>query len=1059
MVRDYKIKRFLGYDGYNDPDDLKAGYLSRGTKGVLVKGGRVVKGSGLDTWPILFGVNHVLSITGLYRARDSKQRERLVWFSGDKAYSIDPLSLSLSSNIWTGTDKACGVFLDFETLNDIVVVAAGESVPLRKYTVASDVFAALGGTPPALEGLCLHKNRIFGFLGSSVWYCAINDPEGAWAEIKVDLNNRAQIVAIKEIGAQLFIFKDNKAYRLDTYADSVSGWKVEPVPDQISGVLKGGVFNIPDHFTVVATRSGIYAFNGASFELISEAINDDLAAIDYLARRACFFYDEADKLLGFNYVPDNIIKNFSLTDATGSGSYLFPFWKNTVTAGGTVTQQTAGTRKYARLLTSSAGDAAKLSTLPFKAVPAASKVEYIETTTADFEAGTLVDVTASANSLKLNAAYGIDPCDTAADWVSGDAANFTVSLETADKKQGAGAIKVAALANWILDQSQTSDTYGIGYWDTSQGAGNTFTAQMTGNLKRVLLPLGRTGSGPDFKVQVRTTSGGLPTGTILAETAVAAASIGSKNWYQIEFATPAAVTAGTMYAITIVITGSGNTLFWYGNNNQYLSGTRVDSYNGGATWSADIYGFDFGFKTYIYRDIADYHITRDFGAGATKDYSAVNNLKFWVKMPSGNYRLSMGEATSEEQTFNFTITTEEANTWVAKTWDISGIAAASRDAIRYVRLRSLTERLDDTTILFDCFESIGTRTSPVINIATNDLPQISSIAWNATLDGQSLTIETALSLDDGQSFGAWLPAASGQPIPGITAGMDLSRARLKLRETLTSADATKLPMLDDLTFLISREALEFYLSVMHNRLTGNFTNQATYKVITHPTYDEAAGTTQVTGYIGNGTAATWTHLGVKFSVAPDAFMRLEFESIAAGAGDVMSLAIDDVVLTNAATGQGFVYSILDKTWIPQPIQLSSAVVMGDLRVVGAPLNKNPGGYHVTAYVFTGDSLLGSNLDSALVIGPTDFGARGKKLLSYLDIVCKETGSYNLEVTVTNEKGASVTRTLSLLGSDPRATKRVLIGLPGEHFTIKIADNSTNPAFEIFEMVAFYKGGR
>lgn len=1065
MVKEYKIKRFLGYDGYNDPDDLKPGYLTGGTKGVLVKGGRVIKTRGLSTWPILFGVDHVLPITGLYLAKDSKRRERLVWFSGEKAYSIDPLSLALSSDIWTGVDKACGVFLDFETLNDITVVAAGESVSLRKFTVASNVFAALGGTPPSLEGLVLHKNRVFGFLDSSEWYCDINNPEGTWAEIKVDLNNRASIVANAEIAGQLFIFKDNKAYRLDTYADTTSGWRVEPVPDQISGVLKGGVFNIPDQFTVVATKTGIYAFNGSTFEMISESINDDLAAIDYLARRACFYYDEASKLLGFNYVPDNIIKNFSLTDATGSGSYLFPFWKNTVTAGGTVTQQTAGTRKYARLLTSSAGDAAKLSTLPFKAVPNASKVEYIETTAADFAAGTLVDVTASANSLKLNAAYGIDPCDTAADWVSGDAANFTVSLETADKKQGAGAIKVAKTYGGAMS---VCDSYSEANADDSyylSGAGNTSLGQsFPGNGSYLvgarfrLWRVGATIGNVTAKIYAHTGTygaNGLPTGEALSTSdAIDSATI-STSASLVEFAFSGVnqirLVSGAKYVVVITYSGP-NYIHVSDDESSPTHGGSACRYQGG--WGA-LPSVDFIF--YVYTHASNYyHITRDFGAVGVKDFSAINNLKFWVKAAlAGDFKLQMGEAVVTEQTKEFTI--ETANVWTEITWDISGIAAANRNAIRYVRLAEVTG-MAPYILLFDCFASVGTRTTNAINIATPDKPEISLISWNAALNGQSLGVECALSLDDGQTWGAWLVATSGQPVPGITVGMDLSRARLKLRETLASNNALQLPQLDDLTLLISRDSLEFYLSVMHNRLTGNFTNQATYKVITHPTYDEAAGTTQVTGYIGNGTLAAWTHLGVKFSLAPDAFMRLEFGSVAAAAGDVMSLGIDDVVLTNAATGQGFVYSVLDKAWIPQPMQLAKAVVMGDLQVVGAALNKNAGGYHVTAYTFNGSNLLGAALDAALVLGPSDLGAKGKKLLPYLDIVAKQTGNYTLVLTVTNEKGASVTRTVTLSGSDPRHKYRVLIGLPGEYFTIKIADDSTNPAFEIFELVAYYKGG-
>ena len=66
---------------------------------------------------------------------------------------------------------------------------------------------------------------------------------------------------------------------------------------------------------------------------------------------------------------------------------------------------------------------------------------------------------------------------------------------------------------------------------------------------------------------------------------------------------------------------------------------------------------------------------------APTDLSGVANITFWVRSSvAGSFAsFGFGEAAATEQSTSITI--NQANTWEQKTWDISGIAAASRNAV------------------------------------------------------------------------------------------------------------------------------------------------------------------------------------------------------------------------------------------------------------------------------------------------------------------------------------------------------------------------------------------
>src|SRR5690606_16126649 len=85
----------------------------------------------------------------------------------------------------------------------------------------------------------------------------------------------------------------------------------------------------------------------------------------------------------------------------------------------------------------------------------------------------------------------------------------------------------------------------------------------------------------------------------------------------------------------------------------------------------------------------------------------------------------------------------------------------------------------------------GTRISPVLDLSPVGTAAGSSISWTATTPADtSVTVETNLSLDGGQTWQGWQQVTNGGPIPGISAGTDLSNARLQTRVTLQTTDPT-----------------------------------------------------------------------------------------------------------------------------------------------------------------------------------------------------------------------------------------------------------------------------
>jgi|tagenome__1003787_1003787.scaffolds.fasta_scaffold20960296_2 hypothetical protein len=177
----------------------------------------------------------------------------------------------------------------------------------------------------------------------------------------------------------------------------------------------------------------------------------------------------------------------------------------------------------------------------------------------------------------------------------------------------ASAISAAALfgitataSAGTLDQQQTSFSGPIiGGVNSSQSLAQTFTAGITGRVDQVDLVLNQTTSPPPdpVTIEIRNVTGGAPGSTVLGSGSIPTSTIGSTQAFvSATLGTPAAVTAGTQYALVAYSTNTTGTVGWSFQpvTDPYPGGAAFN--NGSSPPSGDWHmppGDDFAFKTYV----------------------------------------------------------------------------------------------------------------------------------------------------------------------------------------------------------------------------------------------------------------------------------------------------------------------------------------------------------------------------------------------------------------------------------------------------------------------------
>jgi hypothetical protein len=143
-----------------------------------------------------------------------------------------------------------------------------------------------------------------------------------------------------------------------------------------------------------------------------------------------------------------------------------------------------------------------------------------------------------------------------------------------------------------IDQQQLNSSGGGSLFNGVTWVGQTFVPGVSGALSRLEVSLFCflcAGANPDIIVEVRTTSGGLPTASVLATTTLPGFSSGSSAFYSAVFTQPARLTAGASYAFTIHSAAARATGTYAASFSTtaaaYPNGNRVGSANGGLTWT------------------------------------------------------------------------------------------------------------------------------------------------------------------------------------------------------------------------------------------------------------------------------------------------------------------------------------------------------------------------------------------------------------------------------------------------------------------------------------------
>ena len=160
-----------------------------------------------------------------------------------------------------------------------------------------------------------------------------------------------------------------------------------------------------------------------------------------------------------------------------------------------------------------------------------------------------------------------------------------------------------------LDQSQPTLGNSAAFVSPTIFTAQTFTNGLTGRLDQVDVAVSRAGAPTTLAltVELRATSGGVPSSTVLATGEIAGSTIPldtiPQTFLSLSFATPPAVTAGIQYAIVLSsgACGFNNCFHWnFVGGNPYAAGSALQSQNGGP-WVAQglITNSDLAFKTYV----------------------------------------------------------------------------------------------------------------------------------------------------------------------------------------------------------------------------------------------------------------------------------------------------------------------------------------------------------------------------------------------------------------------------------------------------------------------------
>lgn len=108
--------------------------------------------------------------------------------------------------------------------------------------------------------------------------------------------------------------------------------------------------------------------------------------------------------------------------------------------------------------------------------------------------------------------------------------------------------------------------------------------------------------------------------------------------------------------------------------------------------------------------------------------------------------------------------------------------------------------------------SSGNRISPQIDLSKAVTVKSSSISWTATLNDQTINIETRVSFDGGLTWTVWSSCTNGNSIPNLTPSTQVINALLECRQTLSTTSSLSSPQLEKLNITIEGIGMTLFQS-------------------------------------------------------------------------------------------------------------------------------------------------------------------------------------------------------------------------------------------------------
>ena len=99
----------------------------------------------------------------------------------------------------------------------------------------------------------------------------------------------------------------------------------------------------------------------------------------------------------------------------------------------------------------------------------------------------------------------------------------------------------------------------------------------------------------------------------------------------------------------------------------------------------------------------------------------------------------------------------------------------------------------------------GNRISPQLDLSVVGTVESSSVSWAETLNGETITIETRISVDNGIHWGTWGTCTNGGSISGLSDGVSVLETLLECRQSLSTDDRMVTPQLNSITVEITGE--------------------------------------------------------------------------------------------------------------------------------------------------------------------------------------------------------------------------------------------------------------